>query len=371
MSGARSRTRRIVEPEKVHVAPAHDGDTTSFNLVAKPFKDVFDGVIRLVAADAAEAGATIFGHAYQLRVVEALLGMWLSRVTYYVLGTPAAAYEETLIGLVEPKIARALQRHAIVGDGSTPNFPNVYQAGDVPPGYDERQFDPDEIYPGQRFFMLRAAEEVVFDEGATVEARAPSFWDEVWVAAVWGAQAELGVGGAHDAYGPVINVGDLLRYHELRRFAGLCVHGWTVGLGVGASSGATVIIFMNFSSVESLNATEDEGWDWDVAVGAKIPKGSAKVVRELFELIHGLKTVKKFEKTGKKGEAIKTAIETLVKNLKGGLPQHGKEFRIALPVPFTGPGLNLWVGKKATQYETFWAKDVPGVGSPPPDEPAP
>lgn len=365
---ASSRQRgppRIVAPELVRVAPCPAADPGAFNTVVKPFKDVFHDPVRLLARNANEAQQAIFGHVYELRVVEALVGMWLSRVTYYVLGSAAAAYDGAFVALVDRALADGLRQHAATGGSGTPNFPDVYQAGEVPPGYDSTQFDPDQIYPGQRFAILRPAEEIVFDEGTTVTGFSPSVWDGVWVAAIWGAQAEI-LFGAHDAYGPVLNVGDIVRYGELRRFGGICAHGWDVGLGVGASSGATVLIYVNYPSLESLNETTDDGWDWDVAVGAKVPKGASKYAKVLFEAIRSLKHMQKFEKTGKKGEVIKTAVETLIKNLKGGLPSGGQKLLISIPVPFTGPGLNLWVGKKATQYETFWTRGFMGDRAPEP-----
>jgi len=182
------------------------------------------------------------------------------------------------------------------------------------------------------------------------------FWNGVWVSVVWGAQADLGFGGAHTAYGAALRLSDLLEHGEIRDITGISIHGWRVGLGVGVSSGATTVIFINHDTVESLNKFIDDGFDWDIALGAKVPKGASKYIMTIFNVLNSLKGVKKFTKTGKKGEVLKTAVESLIKSLKDGIPEDGKPAQFSLPVPFTGPGLHVWMGLKASQVETFATK---------------
>jgi hypothetical protein len=346
--------RQIITPEKLYLGVFPEHDTKSYNTICKPFKDIFNDTIRLKALNEEQKQLPIFEHTYKVRVIEAAVGMWLSRVTQYILGDAQAAYDETFVGLVEPQIAQALQRHAIVGPGNQPNFPDIYQAGQVPAGYDPQDFNPDIIYPGQRFILIQPVDRIDFD--STVIKADISKWDNIWLGAVWGAQADLGIGGAHTTYGGVVSAADLFEHDQLRRFSGLSIHGWRLGLGAGVSSGATVAIFINYPSLESLNTYTNDGFSWDVAIGAKIPKGAPKAISQIFKALHSLKGVKKYTSLGKRGQLIKSSVEILITGLRAGLPK-GQPYILTLPVPLTGPGLHLWLGFKVSQFETFLASE--------------
>jgi hypothetical protein len=334
-------------------------DQESFNTISKPFKDVFNETVLLMARTQHERLMPIFGCRYKIRVVEALAGTWLSRVTWYIRGDAAAAYEPTLVGLLESELAGGLQRHGVVGGGSVPNFPDLYKRGSVPSGYKPAEFNPDVIYPGQRFILIDTlpTEKLTFEEPIIISVPRQNFWQSVWLGIVWGAKGDIGVGGAHHAAGAVMNVGDMLQYEEVRRFAGLRVSGWRVGLGAGASSGATLVVFVNYPTIASLNTFVDDGWDWSIALGVSVPRGSPKLVQTLFRYVQDLRSVKKLTSSGKKGELLKSTLETIIQNLKGGIPSDGARFTITLPVPFTGPGKHLWLGRSASEYSTFWARD--------------
>lgn len=339
-------------PEKVQVTANALGDKTTYNTVVKPFKDIFNEPIFLVAPGENNEESIVFGKTYDLRIIEALVGTWLGRVAYYIFGNEEEAYNEAAIALIDKTIAKTLQKRVIIGEGEKPNFPDVYQKGDVPAGYDEDNFNPNEIYPGQRFMIIRPIGEIIFEEGMVITVES-SFLDKLWVGATWGWSADLGPIGAHTTLpGAICNLGDLKRFGQLRRFAGLSIHGWKLGFGLGASTGAAISIFCNYDDITQINKYE-AGWDFDIAFGGSIVKGALKGITRLFPLIKSLKGVEMFESIdSNKVKLIEHWVQAIIKNLKGAWPFKG-QFNITIPLPGTGPGLHFWVGKKVSQIETF------------------
>jgi hypothetical protein len=266
-----------------------------------------------------------------LVVVEAIKGTWLSKITDWYLQRPLAAYNQEVIGLLHQPAAEWLSKHAIkdaVGDVA--NLPNFYKKGEVPAGYDPWDFDPDKIYPGQRFYLLiePRTEVISFEDGEPIiiAAHRKPLLKDVWAGLGESHSGDLFIVGAHSSTVKFYNLSD---DWENARYAWVEISGYKFGPGLGASASVALFIGNGISEARNFDMPSG-GWDFDLALGTQL-KNVVKTLKNLKKVINTLEEYKK----------LRYAVEQVYKN-RGALS--GKRGIYALPI--AGPGLHVWLGFK-------------------------
>jgi hypothetical protein len=114
----------------------------------------------------------------------------------------------------------------------------------------------------------------------TIEGKVPSKWGEVWAGLAKTHSGDLFVVGAHDLTGKVYNLGD--EWPNVKN-AVINVNGYKFGLGLGADVNMAFVIVNGFANANEMIGV-DGGWDFDLAIGAKLGdflkgvKGLGKVI---------------------------------------------------------------------------------------------
>lgn len=307
-----------------------------------PFLIIYDDTIKLVPTESERRDypdgipPQWWDNIWRLVIVEAIEGTWLSKITSWYLDAPLAAYDHETIGLLHGPAADWLSSHVVDGAvGDKANFPNLYKKGNVPAGYDNWDFDPDKIYPGQRFYMLiePKIQIVSFSEPLEIVARPRSFWDGVWAGVGESHSGDLFVIGAHSA---TVKFFKLTDPWEEARYAWVEISGFKFGPGLGGSAGLAFFLAHGIESPHEFDRPMG-GWDFDIALTVKL-SGALK----------GLKGIGKIVDTLEKYKKLRWGAEQLIKNrgaLKPGI----------YSVPIAGPGMHLWLGFKFGEAELISA----------------
>jgi len=319
------------------------GGKRTSRVVKKPFKDVFNGIVYLqpqpgdIGSDAEPSQYTWQNRHFSLRIVEAIRGTWLSKITSWIYDQPLKAYDPTVIFILTEEHAEWFARHASVHQ--TPML-NYYQRGDIPSGYDEWVFDPDKIYPGQRFFLLEPIESIHYEPPTPKPKKQtyPSFWDGVWVGLGEGHSGDFFVIGAHDMNSILYNIGD--GYHgKTIRNVKIHIHGYKFGPGLGGSVSAVLVMAWGYDRASEINGVTG-GWDFDIALVSKLSSWlkSLGSIKNLDKMIEAYEEFKK----------LRWAAEQVVKNR--GVMKPGV---YTIPIPAAGAGAHLWGGYKFGDVEVI------------------
>ena len=171
---------------------------------------------------------------------------------------------------------------------------------------------------------------------AVGEGAAPAKLRTVWAGLAKSHSGDLFVIGAHDLTGKVYNLGDEI---PNIKNAWININGWKFGPGLGGSIGAVFIIAHGYETAGEMNGVSG-GWDFDVAIGAK-----------LGDFLKGVKGLGKAVDTIQKYKKLRYLTENAIKNL--GITKPGV---YTIPIPVAGAGLHVWGGYK------FGDVTVPGTG---------
>ncbi len=316
-----------------------------------PYRIVFDGMIELIP-NSTEVQEPFWNTYFKLIIVEALPGAWLSKITKDFYRKPLAAYDPAVIYLLTKEHAEWLNNHAAENNSAQPNLPNFYQRGDVPRNYDEWNFNPDEIYPGQRFFILEPIKTTFYDDfdPMIIEAQTdPGVLEKLWVGIAIAEQTDWAVVGQHTME---------VWLHNMSTFPPkapiwLQISGYQFGPGGGVSGGLSLVVLHGVSERNELPDVTG-GWDFEISIGAKLTGflKSAKLIKIAKTLT---KTGKVLDK--KKYKALKYVGEGIIKN-RDAISKPGI---ITLPIPLLGAGAHLWGGYKFSDVKLLsWEKSEVG-----------
>ena len=155
----------------------------------------------------------------------------------------------------------------------------------------------------------------------------------VWAGLAKAHSGDFFMFGAHDLTGMLYNLGDDLP--EVRN-ALININGYKMGPGLGASIGAVIVIAHGYTTPQEMNGV-DGGWDFDLAVGAK-----------LGDLLKGIKGLGKAIDTIQKYKKLRYLTENAIKNM--GITERGI---YTIPIPLAGVGLHGWLGFKFGDVSVF------------------
>lgn len=324
---------------------------TGGKLVLPSHMCVYEGTIRLTNPPQ-DAHQSYWGKLFRLRIVEALPGAWLSKITDQIYGKPLQAQDPSVIFLYTLQWAEFFDKHAMPQEGDKPSFRDFYKKGNVPGGYAEELFEPNSIYPGQRFFLLEAIEpsHVETFEPAVVEGTVPpDIRDSTWVGVGVAEQTDWVVVGQYLVECWVHNIG---RFPP-RKSWHIQMDGFQFGLGFGVSGGLVLVVVFNVADASLLPAVS-RSWDFQIAIGAKLTG--------LLKSASFIKTATALTKTGrfldrKKYSALKYLTEAVAKN-RDAL---SKPSIVTLPIPLLGAGAHVWGGYKFGDVRLL-QEFVPGFG---------
>lgn len=326
------------------------GGKRTSRVVKKPFKDVYNGIVYLqpqtfdIVSDAEPQQYTWQNRHFSLRIVEVIQNTWLSKITSWIYDKPLKAYDPAVIFILTKEHAEWFANHALDQQAFLPNY---YQRGEVPKGYDDWMFNPDVIYPGQRFFLLEPIESVYHPKPNAPKPPPkkkpePGFWDGVWVGVGEGHSGDLFIIGAHDMNAILYNIGDGYRGKTVRNVK-IQIHGYKFGPGLGGSVSAALVIAWGYDQPGRINGVTG-GWDFDIALVSKLSSWlkSLKGIKDLDKMVDAYQKYKK----------LRWAAEQVIKNrgiMKPGI--------YTIPIPAAGGGIHLWGGYK------FGDVDVIGTGT--------
>jgi len=326
--------------------------------------------------DALPWGDEFWRTKFQVVVVEAKRGCWLSKITKEYFGDYLSAYDANKIYLYHKALAEFFECRAVVGDEKEPNFPrNLYKKGNVPSSYDEWAFNPDFIYPGQRFILLKPTayaeptQIIDFKKPSVIEGNV-SWHHSTWFGLSIGQTADVGVVGKHWNVAYLYNLADILAYYkdaiemEDMRNVLLEMGGWQFSGGWGSSVGLCGALAYGFPKGTDMKKYSPEGWDWDFSLGFGI-SSLVKSIKSSLKIAGGLKTLKIFKTLTKvitketAKEMAKDATKELVKDRinTGIIKPLSKQGIFLLPVPFTSVGLHVSISYKYDKVELLEVKD--------------
>ena len=107
---------------------------TGGKLVLPSHMCVYEGTIRLTNPPQ-DAHQSYWGKLFRLRIVEALPGAWLSKITDQIYGKPLQAQDPSVIFLYTLQWAEFFDKHAMPQEGDKPSLRDFYKKGNVPGGY--------------------------------------------------------------------------------------------------------------------------------------------------------------------------------------------------------------------------------------------
>lgn len=155
----------------------------------------------------------------------------------------------------------------------------------------------------------------------------------VWAGIAKSHSGDLFLIGAHDLTGKIYSLGDELP--DVRN-AVININGYKFGPGLGASVGAVFVIAHGYSSANLMNGVSG-GWDFDLAIGAK-----------LGDFLKGIKGLGKVIDTIQKFKKMRYLTENVIKNI--GIVNPGV---YTIPIPLAGAGLHVWGGFKFGDVTIF------------------
>jgi hypothetical protein len=346
----------------------------------KPFIEIFDGKIKLITtnSDPRKEGI-IWNREYNCRIVEARKykgesdpsGTIISRVSKEIYGSVS---NTKLIQYLGPTLDNFLHEHAVVTDIvkfpynphsliNGDHLPLLFQKGkDVPRSWDEECFNIDEIWPEQRFVAMDPTIPIkqLYDN-SQYELLSDQWWKGVWVGLVWGPTADI-IGGAHTAWGSIVNVGDLME-HKLDRFAGLAVHGRKLGLGLGVQWSLQIVVLWGYNQDDIISETpfafKMKNFDLQAALGLAVPLNlftKQDIITGIFSVLKSLKMYSRYTNTGNAGDRLKSYISSILRNIQGNsdgdFPKRAELF-VTIPVAAVSSGMHFFIGWKSTTVETF------------------
>jgi hypothetical protein len=301
-----------------------------------PYTVIYESRIMLVT-DAADARQPFWGKIFDLTIVESVPGTWLSKITNDLHGDKLAAYDPSSIFLLTKEWAGFFREHAKVVGSVNEYVPDLYKSGNIPDDYQEWAFNPDVIYPGQRFFFLKPQKNAVIEsfDPEIIDAELPtSILDNLWVGVGVSEQTDWVVVGQHIIETWVHNMG---RYPPDKSWL-IQSDGYQFGLGFGVSGGLVLQVIHGVHD-RSILPSISMGWDFEISIGTKITG--------LLKAAKFIKIAKALTKTGKfldqkTYKALKYVGTVLVKN-RDAIFEPGV---ISLPIPLLGAGAHLWAGYK-------------------------
>jgi len=341
----------LAEPKNSVIDEAKDG-----YLVSRPsgpgdkFLELFDEIVEYVSV--ADPWRT------RLIIVEAVEGTWLSHITKWYLDDPLLAYS-SVITLLTPELDVFIDEHFRVislqteKENKLSGVGQKYQRGQVPSHYEETVFNPDLIYPGQRFVLfipIDSPEPAREDIGVEILPE-----DRIW----WGWAAEMKADApmAFGAYSGGESVGTALLFNmsdsfEKLRYVWFTLPSYRVGLGGGASGSALCIAFAH--GVESWQSLDVGTWklDYDFEWGPfgtsrKFKLAAKPAFRELIiaakkaglsrEILRKVCSKREFFLKLKK-------IAMVGKKTIQAVAEPNKLHTLSIPIPYTEGGIHTWFG---------------------------
>ena len=333
-----------------------------------------------VIADHLVLTKTGFKWVNRLVIVEAKPGTYLSHITNWFFNDPNAAYDSKLIQLVTPSFDEYLtsnyRKAEIFKDGDIILDPiePYYNRGEIPANYDENIFDPDFIYPGQRFALFLSAKPEQLDKillpGYAVESDLEasdlsfdeSVWDGFWFGFKFGVTVDvphilLGAsGGITLSYAFVMN-----KSKGILRYAWYYLPDYRLGIGSGGNYEAAVIALGH--GIDDINKVvlSESGWAGDINFDLSFKLGGLGKVKWLIQLNQYRKLFKEIDKILEKKlpkkiyeekDFVKKAFECgkLGISVAQALEPNKLHF-IALPIPYANAGFHIWYGMKYRRPE--------------------
>ncbi len=342
------------------------------NAIGATFKLVLEERIRLLhqSGDPLNPDRPLWKEGvFLLRIVEALRGTWLSRITEYYKADPISAYHRDVIYLMTRDHASWFARHACFADSypstttmitSVYNDPaafpdgDLYQRGHVPKRYDEWFFDPDKLRQGQRFYMLEFEEAdpqvVEITKKPKADTRTPGWTETTWVGVGVQIQGALFL-GRWSAEAVVYNLADLrkwIREQQVEpRWLALELKGWKGGLGGGGGGNILLLIGTGLTYPADFNRDLEYEFDFDLELGAKLDPA----LKGAFNSISILKNIKlKDIKLGIQLWEHKEALSALYDIGKAVAESVNQEPGIHV-LDGPGSGLQVWGGWKGGTVE--------------------
>jgi len=312
------------------------------NVLGRTWKVVFEDkiVLRFRKGDALGPGAPCWDRIYKFRVIEVLRDCWLWWVTKHYFGKGLSTYDPRTIYLLSKAHAEWFGKHAVYGPNYDQALPDLHRRGNVPSNYSEFPFNPDRIYPHQRFFMLEPSNDRVytFTDAKTITASKPKpgYIKKVWMGVGEAHSGDFVFFGAYNWNAKVINLGDPW---PKNRWANLMASGYKIGAGLGGSVGLVAVLGHGFDEANDMNIVQaPAGWsdfDYDVAL-----------VTKLSAWLKGLKGIGKVVDTLQKYKKLSKSADFIYKNWK--IYRRGI---YTIPIPGAGTGAHLWGGWKAGEVE--------------------
>ena len=159
-----------------------------------------------------------------------------------------------------------------------------------------------------------------------IESKPNTKLKKIWAGLAKVHSGDLFIVGAHDLTGVMYNLGDDIP--DVRNVT-ININGYKFGPGLGASIGAAFVFAHGYEFPKEMNGVSG-GWDFDVAIGAK-----------LGDILKGVKGLGSVVDTIEKYKKLRYLTESTIKNL--GIVKPGI---YTIPIPLAGVGLHLWGGYK-------------------------
>jgi hypothetical protein len=307
--------------------------------------DIFYGKIKMdfkkVSPSYKFKYATHSGIEYYIRVIEVVKGKerngetWLSRVTKETIGNAKAGYSNAIIKLdqstselltksayvIEDQVQdlgswmwgtlyydykkrpcndnqyhtkyRYEYKNGMVRDIEDSAFPDLFMPDPDKPSKYKKKFDPDYIFPGERYVILIPAVTLL---NPTVQLP-DTFWNSTWGGVIFNGSFTYKLGGGDGRLGIICQLSSLFGEDNcnfgVAAFSGAGGH---VGVGMGGHVEANLIFFFN-----ALEAEKIAGVDWTLDWDLVFANFSGKSLFNSSDYIYSILT-KIFKKSGLMGQ---------------------------------------------------------------------
>ncbi|MCP4137537.1 MAG: hypothetical protein GY754_41605 [bacterium] len=255
-------------------------------------------------------------------------------------------------------------------------FPNLYMPDPKIPTKYKRKFNPDFIFPEERYVILVPKDAII---NPTVKIP-DSIWGGTWIGLVFGGSFTYKFGGADGKLGVIFQLSALWEdnvSYSLAFFSGVGGH---VGIGMGGHVETNLIFFFNAKVAQQIEGFE-WGPDWDLVFGTISGKqilGQTKKIEKMLQKVFkksgifgklskitglGKRNIKylinstRLRKMAKyikdlDNKKFKNLVETLLKNtISNGLTLAKGGEVISLQFPLVSGGKHVFVGLRGIRTD--------------------